>query len=166
MQNQVVKQALDDMLGKVQDFTLDELHSINKKLFGDILISPGHNKIGCGRYVATKKNNDYWVVKNQLGDIKGHFSLKLTAVHFMIALMKEKFKLSDGIKSADENLIKSQILYDTLYTRLAQCKVTDQFALNLYCIKFACATEQLDAARNILHTIIEKAKYLNLIGKH
>lgn len=165
MQNQVVKRAMDDMLSKVQDFTLVELSSINKKLFGNILITQGRGNVGCGRYTATK-NLDHWVVKNQIGDVKGYFSLKVTAVHFMIALMKEKFKLSDGIKTADENFVKCQALYNTLFTRISQCKAADQFALMLYHSKFASASDQLDAAHEILHKAIENAKYLNLLGKH
>ena len=165
MQNQAVEQAMGEMLGKLQDFAQSELNSINKKLFGDILLSRTHNNIVCGRYAVTKKNN-YWIVKNQIGDVKGKFSLQLAAVHFMIALMKDKFKLSDSIKAADENLLKYQILHDTLLARLTQCDHTDQFALNLYLSKFTSAADQLANAQEILHKVLDNAKYLNLLGKH
>lgn len=164
MPTQAIKQAMDQMLEKVQDFARVEIDDICKKLAGKVIIKLSANTFRIGRYILAY-GDSFWTVTNALGDLKGQFRTKASAFHYALSMMQEKIKLADQIQHADEEVEKYSRLHEILTERIRKYKSTEQFALALFVSKLSECSHQLECAQRKLECIISQAKYSNLIGK-
>ncbi|CAB4129676.1 hypothetical protein UFOVP116_78 [uncultured Caudovirales phage] len=164
MPKQAVKQAMDQMLSKVQEFTLGEVEDVCKRLFGKLILRINSNTFKIGRYIISY-GNGRWAITNELGDFRGEFFNKAAAFYYTLALVQEKFKLSDQLLIADSDVAKYNAMHQLLSKRVQQCSSEDQFALTLFICKLSACSDQLENAQRILEQAIAQAKYSNLIGK-